>query len=190
MDPAGADISTIADLHDLYRRTHTENPKRFLGHTTKLYVEPIARLIAETRAESLLDYGSGKGTQYLGDRRVHEKWGGLLPWCYDPGVIGLAERPARTFHGVICLDVLEHVPEHLLGAVIADVFSFAERFILFGIATVPSHKSLADGRLAHVTVRPLEWWTSMIANVHGQMSLVPTLWEAWFTDESKIARKG
>lgn len=105
---------TLDELHDLYRRTHAGNPKRFLGYTTKLYVQPIKRLIEETGAVSLLDYGCGKGYQYLGGRRVHERWGGLLPHCYDPGVLGLHEKPERKFDGVISCDVMEHVPEHLI----------------------------------------------------------------------------
>jgi len=182
---------TLEELHQLYRRTHEQNPKRFLGYTTKLYVEPIKRLIEETEATSLLDYGSGKGAQYLGGRRVHERWGGLLPWCYDPGVIGLNERPQRKFDGMICCDVMEHIPEELLAEVIADVFSFAERFVLLGIATVPSHKVTADGRGSHLTVRPPDWWMSVIDRMlPPRCALPPFRWEAWFTDESKIARKG
>lgn len=176
---------TLDELHELYRRTHAGNPKRFLGFTTKLYVEPIKRLIEETGATSLLDYGSGKGAQYLGGRRVHERWGGLLPWCYDPGVIGLSEKPQRRFDGVICCDVLEHVPEDLLPQVVAEIFGYADKFVMLGIATVPSHKTLADGTGAHVTVKPPAWWMNMIKR-HADPDVV---WEAWFTDTSKIARQ-
>ena len=215
---------TREEWAELYRRTHDGNSKRFLGYTTKLYVEPIRRLIEATGAASLLDYGCGKGYQYLGPRRIHERWGGLLPHCYDPGVVGLNEAPQRRFDGVICCDVMEHIPEHLLPEVLPDIFGYAEKFVLLGIATVTSHKLLADGTNSHCTVRPAEWWMETIRRhaptipalrVHPEQpgdreigrsgdrqSAVSTSrthaltlsrqlrWEAWFTDECKIARQG
>jgi hypothetical protein len=180
-----AEIATLAELVDLYRRTHAGNPKRFLGYTTKMYVEPIGRLISETGATSLLDYGSGKGCQYLNGRRMHERWGGLLPWCYDPGVIGLNEKPQRKFDGVICCDVMEHIPEHLVPEVLADIFGFAEKFVMLGISTVWSHKSLADGRGAHATIQPPQWWLAEIEKCATRH----VRWEAWFTNQEKIARQ-
>lgn len=167
---------TLEELHELYRRTHAGNPKRYQGHSTKLYAASIKALIEATGARTLLDYGSGKGCQYLTGRRVHERWGGILPWCYDPGVIGLAERPPQRFDGVISCDVMEHIPEELLPTVLADVFGYAERFVLLGISTVPSHKDLADGSQSHKTVRPPEWWMETIAR-HA----TAVRWEACFT---------
>ena len=176
---------TLAQLHELYRRTHGQNQKRFLGYTTKLYVEPIKILIEASGAKTLLDYGCGKGYQYLGPRRVHEHWGGILPYCYDPGVMGLDEKPQRSFDGVICCDVMEHIPEELLAETLSEIFSYARKFVLFGIAPVPSHKLLADGSNSHMTVRPSAWWMKILTR-HA----MSVRWEAWFTDEQKIARKG
>lgn len=175
----------LDELHDLYKRTHAGNPKRFLGYTTKLYVPHIKRLIELTGSEHLLDYGCGKGYQYLGERRVHERWGGILPHCWDPGVLGLSQRPERTFHGVICCDVLEHVPEELLGQVTADIFSFAERFVLMGIATVPSHKDTIDGVNSHLTVRDPAWWNKFFM---AQPWAFRIRWEAWYCTYDKTPR--
>jgi hypothetical protein len=179
---------TLEEMYALYQRTHEGNPKRFLGYTTKLYAQPVRRLIEATGTKTLLDYGCGKGYQYLGPRRVHEKWGGLLPHCYDPGVVGLKDKPEGRFDGVISCDVMEHVPEALLPAVLAEIFGYAEKFVLLGIATVTSHKNLADGSNSHCTVRPSEWWMDRISR-HAPAGR-PLAWEAWFTDECKIARRG
>jgi hypothetical protein len=48
--------------------------------------------------DRLLDYGSGKGYQYLA-RRYHERWGGLLPHCYDIGVQQLSPSPRASSAG-------------------------------------------------------------------------------------------
>ena len=177
------EIKTFEQLHHLYRQSH-RNPKRFLGYTTKMYVEPIKSLIEATGAKTLLDYGSEKGYQYL-RRRVHEQWGGILPHCYDPGVVGLAEKPEGTFDGVICCDVMEHIPEALVDTTVAELFSYAKKFVLLGISVVSSHKSLADGTNAHCTVREPAWWMERIARCETGVR-----WEAWFTDESKVATRG
>lgn len=175
---------TLEELYALYQRTHAVNPKRFLGGTTKLYVDPIKRLIEETGARTLLDYGSGKGCQYIGERRIHERWGGILPRCYDPGVPGLDDKPGARFDGVICCDVMEHQPEHLVADVLLEIFGYAERFVFLGICTIKSHKTLTDGTPAHLTVKDSGWWTNKIAEIASEVC-----WEAWFTDGKKNARR-
>lgn len=179
------DPVTLADWHELYRRTHEGNAKRFLGYTTKMYAEPIRKLVDETGATSLLDYGCGKGYQYLGERRVHERWGGLLPYCYDPGVVGLNEKPQRRFDGVFSCDVMEHIPVHLLPEVLTEIFGYADKFVLLGISTVWSHKNLADGRGAHVTIHEPAWWMETVQRYARK----EIRFQAWFTTEDKIARR-
>lgn len=111
-----------------------------------------------------MDYGSGQGYQYLASR-VHEAWGGLLPYCYDIGVRQLSERPEGQFDGIICSDVLEHIDGPDLEGVLADIFGFAaerpnpeESFVYFHISTVPSKRLLPDGRNSHLSVHPPSWW--------------------------------
>lgn len=151
---------------EAYGEIH-ENPKLFPGYSISPYALSIANLVTLYRPMNLLDYGCGKGYQYLA-RRVHEKWGGLLPHCYDIGVRQLSERPVGVFDGIICTDVLEHIEETDLPGVLADIFSFAhiERpggvFVFFVVSCRPSRKRLPDGRDVHVTIRPPEWWGALL----------------------------
>jgi hypothetical protein len=121
----------------------------------------------------LLDYGSGRGYQYLA-QRMHEVWGGLLPVCYDPGVGPLSTRPAGTFCGVICTDVLEHIPEDELDTVLTDIFGFVEPngFVYLKISTVPSRKVDDDGSNLHVTVKPCQWWHDKISKLNINNAIV------------------
>ncbi len=157
-------MSLIADYQALH-----ENTKRFPGFTLQRYIDDVVPLVEETRPRSLLDWGCGKGYQYLG-RRLHERWGGLLPVCYDPGVRQLAEKPSRTFDGVLSTDVLEHVPEPEVDAAVAEILGFlGERddglpnMLFLSIACRPSKKNpLPGGGNAHVTIRHPQWWFDTI----------------------------
>ncbi len=61
------------DYASEYHNLHTKYPKLFAGFTIKRYVNDIAHAVAIHLAKSLLDYGSGKGYQYL-LTRVHDKF--------------------------------------------------------------------------------------------------------------------
>lgn len=141
------------------------NPKRFPGYTLKRYAGDVAELVMETGGR-LLDYGSGKGFQYL-KLRVHEQWGGILPYCYDVGLPHLAERPEGVFDGVICTDVLEHIEEADVPAILDDILGFADpsgSFVFLTASCRPAkRKKLSDGRNVHVTVKPPDWWEAQIS---------------------------
>lgn len=149
------------DYGAAYSKLHAGSEKAFAGYSVKNYLVEIAELVKATSSETLLDYGSGKGYQYLA-RRMHEAWGGILPTCYDVGVRQLSERPVGHFDGVICTDVLEHIAEIDVDQVLDDIFSFAEAFVFLGIACRKSKKTFPDGRDVHLTVRPPEWWEAKL----------------------------
>lgn len=155
------------DYATTYGQMHERNPKSFSGYSIKPYVAEIAGLVQTCQPHRLLDYGSGKGYQYLA-LRVHEHWGGLLPYCYDPGVRQLRERPHGQFGGVICTDVMEHVEEKDVQRVLDDIFGLvdplAHAFVFLAIACRPAkRKRLPDGRDVHVTIKPPEWWRERLA---------------------------
>lgn len=141
-----------------YGRMH-ESGKRFPGYSLGAYVESIARLIEAHQPERLLDYGSGKGYQYLA-RRYHERWGGLLPHCYDIGVQQIATKPAGLFGGVLNTDMLEHIEEPDLPVVLDELIGFVASggFLFLGISCRPTRKKLPSGGDVHRTIQPPEWW--------------------------------
>ncbi len=114
-------------------------------------------------ARSLLDYGCGQGQQY--DRyELHKWWGVPCPRLYDPAVPRFAARPQGTYDGVICSDVLEHVPEDELNGVLADCFGVARSFVFFSICCRPARKSLPNGLNCHVTIETPAWWTRRLGD--------------------------
>lgn len=150
------------DYAAAYTEMHEANPKQFSGNSIKAHVPAIADMVRSSEARTLLDYGSGKGYQYL-SRRVHEAWGGILPTCYDVGVRQISRRPEGTFDGVICTDVMEHVAPADVDRILADVLGFADKFAFFAIACRKAKKRLPDGRNAHLTVKEPAFWDARLA---------------------------
>lgn len=155
------------DYAAVYGELH-ENAKRFPGYTLTTYVEDIADLVKFANPQTLLDYGCGKGYQYL-SRRLHERWGGLLPHCYDIGVRQLQEKPTGKFDGVISTDMLEHIEKPDLPGIIDELIGYVNdrgdeySFLFLSIACRPSKKNpLPGGRNAHVTIEHPDWWVALI----------------------------
>lgn len=150
------------DYSAAYGELHA-NPKRFHGYSILDHVPDIAELVKSTSSKTLLDYGCGKGYQYL-VTRVHEQWGGALPYCYDIGIPQMHDgKKAGPFDGVICTDMLEHIEEADVPTVLADIFSLSRKFVFLTVSCSPArHKTLPDGRNVHLTVKPPAWWDQVI----------------------------
>ena len=190
------------DYAEVYTQLHDiAGGKFFPGSTIKRYAGDIWQLVGEQHPRHLLDYGSGKGYLYL-VLRVHEQWGGLLPYCYDVGVRQLAERPVNKFDGIICTDMMEHIEKPDIPGVLDDIFGFLTaddhlKFVFLSIACRPDNKSgtslkkkpaegsskskklLPGDKDLHVTVEPPDWWVLQIQQAIERVSsyqlLVPQL---------------
>ena len=155
-------IKQYREMHESPpQRTKSGKPKEmFRGYSLKPYLNHIEVLIGQTRSKSLLDYGSGKGQLYK-DLNLPKKWG-INVVCYDPGYKPYATLPTNSFDGVVCTDVLEHIPEDDVTWVLDEIFGFANKFVLMNVSCKPAQKILADGTNAHCTVQPPEWWEKRI----------------------------
>ena len=181
-------------LLELYREMHVRGeltrgiaPERTCpGSSLLLQAHHVRRLVAQTGARSILDYGSGKGSQYRplqlaekGEARwgsVQEYWGVERIVCFDPAYEPFSRPPQGRFDGVICTDVLEHCPEPDLAWIIAELFGFARQFVFASIACHPALKRLPNGENAHCTVRPPQFWAELFTSAANGCPSV--LWEA------------
>ena len=169
------------DYAKAYSELH-ENTKRFPGSVVRRYVPDIERLVALTSPRQILDYGSGKGYQYLKDR-IHERWGGILPYCYDVGVRQLATKPTIKFDGIICTDMLEHIEEQDLPGILDDALGLLTdedrpTFAFFSASCRPSDKLLPDGRNVHVTINPPGWWRATLNSARLRRGLPKLIFSA------------
>jgi len=182
------------ELLEQYRKMHEQGEKllgippesTFTGLSLLPQVVRIKNLIDLTTAETLLDYGSGKGVQYerhyIDTEEKHfdsvlDYWDIEEMTCYDPGFSPFSGLPTQNFDGVISTDVLEHCPVDDLPWIIDEIFCYAEKFVFANIASYPAKKSLPNGENAHCTQQGKEWWEDLInkvANAYSEIS-----WEFW-----------
>jgi hypothetical protein len=156
----------------------------FSGQSLPKQAPYIKRLIQRTGAQSILDYGSGKGHQYSLRRIVDAEtgidhpdiksyWGVREIRCFDPGYPPFSELPSGTFDGVICTDVLEHCPEEDIAWILDELFAFARKFVFANIACFPARKLLPSGGNAHCTVKPVKWWEQQIGPAASATPALP-----------------
>jgi hypothetical protein len=175
----------MTDYADQYKQMH-EDPTIFEGNSITTHLKDIEIMIHQFKAKTLLDYGCGKGNQYhVG--RVHEKhFDGVMPSLYDIGVEQYNTLPRGKFDGVICTDVMEHVPEDKVDEVLNQIYSKAKKFVFFGICDILAVKNLPNGENAHCTVKPMEWWREKIQ----QHATVPTNIKTYGTQYQRSSIEG
>jgi hypothetical protein len=144
-----------------YQALHAQG--KFPGLSIRAHLIAITELVMASGAKTLLDFGCGAGRQYE-EECYHVLWG-FMPTLYDPAVKAYSKKPTGRFDGVICTDVLEHVPERELDHVIADLVGYARKWCFISVCCRPAkgNKRLLDGRNVHVTIKPPDWWREKLA---------------------------
>jgi len=143
-----------------YKQYHANLDTNYPGNNLKPQLQHIKDLVQDTKAETLLDFGCGKGLQYT--KYKHHEELGVMPSLYDPGVPEYDTLPEGIFDGVYSTDVMEHIPKEQIPETFETIFEKAERFVFLAICTQPAIAILPNGDNAHCTVEPIGWWVSMI----------------------------
>lgn len=134
-------------ITDEYKAQLQKLHKHSFGGGGARWKDEVLRLCELNGTQDVLDYGSGKG-----------RLAKALPFPikqYDPA-IGPDERAPSDI--VVCTDVLEHIEPECLDDVLDDLFGLCREVAFLVISTRPAHKSLPDGRNAHLIVEPFQWW--------------------------------
>ena len=136
-----------------YQALHASKAYGTSGNVFRL---PIQVLIAELKPGSILDYGCGRTT-------LHEQLNvfGATYYRYDPGIPELSELPVDGADFVINTDVLEHIPEAQLDAILSHIASLSQH-VFFNIATRPAKEILPNGQNAHCTIKLATEWEDVL----------------------------
>lgn len=113
-------------------------------------------LLGMGQVDAVLDYGCGANT--LAAELVTR---GYRTRSYDPAIPAFDELPQAS-DLVVCTDVLEHVEEESIPAVLNHLARLARRKLFVVISLVTTDKTMSDGRSAHVTIKPAAWWITGI----------------------------
>ncbi|MBX3497661.1 MAG: hypothetical protein KF769_15615 [Parvibaculum sp.] len=138
---------------DLIQHYRTIHGREAYGNTSVKNLPYLLPLVDELKPASIVDYGCGQST--LIEELKHAT--GARVARYDPAIPQYSVRPDGRFELLVNVDVLEHIPEDALDAVIAEMASLAENAIIV-IDTGPAVLLLPDGRNAHVTQHDGAWW--------------------------------
>jgi 2-polyprenyl-3-methyl-5-hydroxy-6-metoxy-1,4-benzoquinol methylase len=166
-------------LAPLYRQM-ADDGENFHGLSIWQYRREIGELVKKHQAKRLLDFGCGRGDAYRHNYKVHRDWG--LKWfdikLYDPAFEEHCEMPWGKYDGVLCSDVLEHIPEEEVDAFIARLFAYARTFVWASVCCRPAKKFFPDSRNLHVTVQPKAWWEAKFGE-HAPEGIV------WYLTETQ-----
>ena len=165
-------IKIYADMHN--NGTDWNNAEdTYDGRSLKYFFKPIKQIIDLTKSQSLIDFGCGKAKFYFNKiiineteyKNVIEYWKIQDYYLYDPGVNNFSIYPNKKMDGVICTDVVEHIPPEDVIDFIGDIFKFAKKFVFIVIACYPAGKKLPDGRNVHLSIKKPGEWKKIISKI-------------------------
>ena len=119
------------------------------GNDSKKYALHIADLVAKYQAQTMLDYGSGRGDQYTvpvtwptpefnvftPEMTLDQRIGIESYFMYDPCVPGIDQLPApgSKFDCVICTQVVGSIPDSDMPWVAELLMSYSTKFCFIGL---------------------------------------------------------
>ena len=160
------------EIIEKYKNFHINGTKKltgsktFLGYSLVKWVFKIKEIILSSNTKTIIDYGCGKA--YLYNNRVNisnkvyknlqEYWQVEKVFLYDPAVEKYSQHPTKKADGIICTDVIEHIPEEDVIAFIDNLFKLTTRFVFLVIAIMPASKYFDDGRNIHLCLKTEKEW--------------------------------
>lgn len=128
----------------------------------------LGRLFARWNDEGIDAWGVDFCAASLADD-VREAWSHrfVISCLWDERLPAKLHR--HRFDLAVCADVMEHIPEQMVPAVLANIAAVADVAVL-KIANFP-HRCL--GLDLHVTQRPAEWWQAQMAVQGGLPERLP-----------------
>tara|TARA_Y100000590_G_scaffold467574_1_gene646922 strand:+ start:1172 stop:1795 length:624 start_codon:yes stop_codon:yes gene_type:complete len=163
----------------LYKKMHLEGTdfdnaeNTFDGKSLRFFIEPIKKIILQTQAKSLIDFGCGKAKYYLEQININNiNYENVVQYweindykLYDPGVEKYSKYPNKKADALLCIDVIEHIPEKDVIKFINEIFKLSNKFIFMNIACYPAIKNLPDGRNVHLTIKDPDEWKKIISTI-------------------------
>jgi hypothetical protein len=122
---------------------------------------PILDFLRSHNIVDVLDYGCGSGNRV---KLLLEKEnpGEFNITEYDPGIPELASPP-KPHHGVLCIDVLEHVEPALIDNVLDDLKRVTMGYGFIMIDLMPATRILKNGKNAHLILEDSIWWEQKLS---------------------------
>ena len=159
--------------------------KTFQGTSLLKWVFQINKIIKDTKSHSLIDFGCGKALGYVSPIKVDNKvfknvsdfWEINNMFLYDPGVKKYSKYPTRKADGIICTDVIEHIPPQDIKNFINELYKLSNKFIFVVAATNYAQKTFKNGENVHLTIKTKDEWITLFKDFAQQHPTVKTFIE-------------
>ena len=146
-------METITEEYKaLQKKLHLEHLE--YGSASKLFATIVVDIMKFFNTQSISDYGAGK--KRLIDTLTMLRSSPKKYFPYDPAFPDYGDPKKADL--VCCIDVLEHIEPHLIDNVIEDLSKIITNVGFFTVHLTPAKKILADGRNAHLILKPIPWW--------------------------------
>lgn len=136
------------EYKEMNKTLHEQHPE--YGISGQRYTE-IAREVSKWGRRDVLDYGCGKATLSNALGPAYKVTN------YDPCIPG-RDTPPEPHEIVVCTDVMEHIEPEFVDDVLRDIRRLTKDMAFFSIYMKEALKVLPDGRNAHISQHPYEWW--------------------------------
>lgn len=154
-------MALITDGYRAQNALHHQADKDF-GRGGKKYLVRVTDYMKKYDTDDVLDYGCGKAA-------LRESIPSIR--CYDPAVAEFSALPEPA-DIVVCRDVMEHVEAECVDDVLDHIKSLTKVVALFLIVFKESSDILPDGRNAHVSIQPKEWWLDKLRARWGSVEVI------------------
>lgn len=140
------------------------------GFGSYQYVKQLQQLVTQHQCATMLDYGCGKGLQYVPGKNNFADLIGIKDYAlHDPAYAEHAELPAGTWDIVLCLDVLPFIPESDIAAVVELMLSRCNKICVVALQSIPEFRPTRSKK-PFVCVHDHEWWQAKLN--HPQIHLI------------------
>ena len=151
---------------ELYKEHHSKHPS--YGKSFDVHYPYIGAIVYYLGCKSLIDYGCGKNL--LVDKFREAGVEGAVK--YDPAIPGIDKLPDQVFDCLINTDVLEHIPEDDLPAVLETFKRLSSTAII--IPHLGKAKAiLPNGENAHCTIKTPSEWRSLFERYYKHVEQLP-----------------
>ena len=145
---------TISEEYRALLQEYGRAPNAPFPSSDGKWAEAVRGMAKKYSTKRILNYGAGAGVFTKAISRMN-----VDVVEYDPAVNGKKKKPKEQFDFVVCLDVLEHIEEKYIEAVLDELKWYIKKAGFFTICLKPAVKhTLPDGRNAHILLKSKEWW--------------------------------
>lgn len=152
---------------------YVKKDKSFNGISTIPYATIIKKIININNFTNLLDYRCGKAEFYEKNfisnnveyPSLKKLWGVDID-LYDPCYIKYSNlNEHKKYDIVICIDVLEHIPEEDISSVLNLISSLTNKYIFLNVSCNEAVALLPNGENAHINIKEPQWWYEKILEI-------------------------